>query len=278
MKNLLVCVVLSVSAFAQSSAPLSKTEACDRFMPAIVSVLGAGPDPKDHGSGTGFLISADGWVITAEHVLVNQRTRSHFPTFEVVMADGDTWLQAREVSASSSDSDVEDFALLRVDAAKLPKNIRIAHQRRDVIPLHFGDESKLRVGSDLILIGGPTGAGFPADLCLTATVAGIGHPGVFYQGIAVEGMSGGPVVSLDTGGVVGIIRRRAAVLLGLDQVQNGLNAAEKGIDDKERDANSREAISGLVFILSHQFNNGLGYATGVQKAHAALEDATKSSP
>jgi S1-C subfamily serine protease len=288
MRPLRICffvLAIFVETYAQQSAvpasndnSLTRVDACDKFMPAVVMITVTAGPPLDGGLGTGFLVSEHGWIVTAAHVLLNEKTSEYYPEVEVIFADGDTQLIAKQVTGLRDISDLGDYAFLKVDAAKVPKQIRILHHQRTVIPLGFGDESNLRVGSDLALIGAPVGAGFPSDLCLSATVAGIGHPGVYYQGVAVEGMSGGPVISLESGKVVVIIRRRAAALLGLDRVQRNLVIADQSAGyDAGRDAVSRSIISDLVGLLSHQFNNGIGYATGVQLATQAFKNAVAQS-
>ncbi len=85
------------------------------------------------GSGSGFIISPDGYVMTNNHVIED------FDKVEVTLTNGDSF-SARVVGTDPS----IDLALLKIDpeGAQLP-----------TLPL--GDSSKLRVGEWVIAIGNP---------------------------------------------------------------------------------------------------------------------------
>ena len=133
------------------------------------------------GSGTGFVVDADGYILTNEHVVEGQ-TR-----VTVFLYDG-TRLTARVVSADAG----RDIALLKVDII------------RKLAPLAFA--ARVREGEDVIALG------FPLSLGESMTVTrGIVSAIRSYNGVkhvqtdaAINpGNSGGPLLN-DVGEVVGM--------------------------------------------------------------------------
>jgi len=85
------------------------------------------------GSGSGFVITPDGYILTNSHVV------DHADTIEVTTADGNTY-RAQPIG---KDLDT-DLAVVRIDAPNLA-------------PAVLGDSQKLKVGQLLIAIGNPYG-------------------------------------------------------------------------------------------------------------------------
>lgn len=146
------------------------------------------PDQRDDGSGSGFVVSPDGWIVTNNHV-IDEATR-------VVVFLGD-----REYEAEVRGQDPEtDLALLKVDAAEsLPY-------------LALGDSRGLRAGDWVMAIGSPLGYGSSVTVgVVSAKGRSIGITGPdssfenFIQTDAAinRGNSGGPLVNT-AGEVVGI--------------------------------------------------------------------------
>ena len=144
---------------------------------------GAGDDaPARRGVGSGFVIGADGYILTNAHV-VNDAGG-------VIVTLGDK----REFTAKVIGLDTRtDVALLKIDASGLPQAI-------------IGDSSKSRVGEWVIAIGSP----FDLDNTVTAGIisAKARETGDFLPllqtDVAVNpGNSGGPLINL-RGQVIGI--------------------------------------------------------------------------
>jgi putative serine protease PepD len=129
------------SASAVSAQPVSATsgsiaDLVERARPSIVSVRQQvtqsnpmGGTGQGQAAGTGFVLSADGYIVTNNHVI----------------ADGDqttvTFADGSEESATIVAGDPSrDLAVLKVD-------------RTDLVPLAVGDSDDLRLGDQLIAVG-----------------------------------------------------------------------------------------------------------------------------
>lgn len=144
-------------------------------------------------SGSGFIISEDGYILTNYHV-VQQADQAKVPV-TVTMYDGSTY-EAAIVGTESTN----DIAVLKIDAANL-----------DAVT--FGDSDKLSVGDEVYPVGNPLGelefsmsTGHISALNRQiATKTGGDAINMFQMDAAVNsGNSGGPVYN-SKGEVVGIV-------------------------------------------------------------------------
>jgi S1-C subfamily serine protease len=108
------------------------TRAVEAVAPAVAHVDVA-RDKGGNGSGSGFLITPDGYLVTNSHVVAGARA------LEVTLADGR--IAAAQIVGDDPDS---DLAVLKVAAGDLAWS-------------RFGDSSTLRVGQVAIAIGSPLG-------------------------------------------------------------------------------------------------------------------------
>jgi len=141
---------------------------------------------KDQGSG--FLISADGKILTNNHVVANERQ------LEVTLSD-----QSRYKAQLLSRDEANDLALLQITPrTKLPS-------------LHLGDSDALQVGQKVLAIGNPFGLD---GTLTTGIVSSLGRSirgendrtleGLIQTDAAINpGNSGGPLLD-SAGSVVGI--------------------------------------------------------------------------
>jgi len=141
---------------------------------------------KDQGSG--FLISADGKILTNSHVVANERQ------LEVTLPD-----QTRYKAQLLSRDEANDVALLQITPrGKLPV-------------LHLGDSDALQVGQKVLAIGNPFGL---QGTLTTGIVSSLGRSirgdndqtleGLIQTDAAINpGNSGGPLLD-SSGNVVGI--------------------------------------------------------------------------
>lgn len=152
-----------------------------RFMP---SPPNAGPEPRGEGIGSGFIISADGYILTNAHVVAESD--------EVLVRLAD----AREFKGKIVGVDVRtDVALLKVTASGLP-----------IVTL--GNSENLRVGEWVAAIGSPFGF---VNTITAGIVSAKGRslpdetfvPFIQTDVAVNPGNSGGPLLNLK-GEVVGI--------------------------------------------------------------------------
>ncbi len=139
-------------------------------------------------SGSGAIISADGYIVTNAHVLNNSKTflvnvtLNNGKKYQAKIIGYDTWT---------------DLAVIKIDA-------------KDLKPVEFGDSDKVEVGDDVIAIGSPGGAKYQNSLTQGVISAVDREISVskfvrYIQSDAAinPGSSGGPLCNL-YGQVIGI--------------------------------------------------------------------------
>jgi serine protease Do len=143
-----------------------------------------GDDRASGALGSGFIIRADGLIVTNRHVIVGARV------VRIRLSD------SREVAAKIVGSDaVTDIALLKVDTGKLPV-------------LRLGTSSSVSVGDPVIAIGNPFGLGQSVSAGILSARARTLEDDPYIDFLQTDaainhGNSGGPLLALD-GTVVGV--------------------------------------------------------------------------
>lgn len=162
----------------------------ESVLPSVVSILiEAG---ENSGSGSGFIVQSDGYILTNNHVAAPAANGGELT---VVFDNGDKVI-AKIVGRNTS----YDLAVLKVDRDGLPAAV-------------LGDSSAVRVGEVAIAIGAPLGlngtvtAGIISSLDRPVTAGGSGEL-AFINAIQTDaainpGNSGGPLLD-GTGRVIGI--------------------------------------------------------------------------
>jgi serine protease Do len=218
------------------------------------------PSPfKQHGAGSGFIISKEGLILTNNHVVDDA------DTIRVRLAD------KREFTASVVGTDPQsDVALIKIEGKNLP-----------TLPL--GDSNKLEVGEWVIAIGSP----FELSQSVTVGVVsakgrsriGINDYENFIQTDAAinPGNSGGPLLNIH-GKVIGIntaIFSRSGGSMGIG-FAIPINMA-KSVEKQLR--SNGKVTRGWLGLAIQDMNEDLAQSFGVNKAEGILvAEITKDSP
>lgn len=148
---------------------------------------------KDIGSGTGFIVSQDGLILTNKHV-ANDKSQKYY----VILNSGEIY-----DAAIVAQDPVEDIALMKIDKKNLPT-------------VTFGDSSKLEIGQTAIAIGNALGR--YQNSATRGIISGVGRSlvasdqngqneslvDIIQTDAAINlGNSGGPLINLN-GEVIGI--------------------------------------------------------------------------
>ena len=116
----------------EADGALSLQEIYKKCIGSVVSITASSQSGKS--SGTGIVLSADGYLITNHHVIENAQVIA-------VQTSDDRQFQASIIGSDEA----SDLAVLKVEAD-------------DLQPAEFGDSGKLAVGDRVVAIGDPLGA------------------------------------------------------------------------------------------------------------------------
>lgn len=205
------------SAAPRAGAPMSFAEMVAKLQPAVVNISttqrvtvpsnpfagtpfeqffgqrGGGGTPRTQEGqslGSGFLISADGYVVTNNHVISAGSPNAKVESVRVTLAD------QREFDARVVGTDpASDLAVLKIEGRTLPF-------------VRFGNSAQARVGDWVVAIGNPFGLGGSVTAGIISSVNRVTGGGPFDRFIQTDasinrGNSGGPLFDMQ-GNVIGI--------------------------------------------------------------------------
>jgi len=159
-----------------------------------------GTEKQQIGSGTGFIISENGMILTNKHVVLEEEVE-----YIVLFNSGDKY--SAKVLAKDP---FYDLAIIQIDQSDIKEG-----DEKSFVPVKLGDSSKLQIGQTVIAIGNALGefqntvsVGVVSGLGrnIVATGAGIAESleGIIQTDAAINpGNSGGPLLNL-VGEVIGI--------------------------------------------------------------------------
>ena len=172
---------------------LSVKEIAARVKPSLVTVTFTGRDGAVEGTGSGFVVDADGLIATSLHVIGEARPIS------VQFADGKKF----DVIAVHAWNRRSDLALIRIDAKGLP-----------ALPL--GDSSTLEQGAPIVAMGNPRGLDFSVVSGVVSArrevkTGELDAEEMIQLAIPIEpGNSGGPLLDMQ-GNVHGVLTLKSAL-------------------------------------------------------------------
>ena len=210
------------AAVPRGGAPMSFAELAERLQPAVVNIStrqsvqiqqrrlppgieeffrrfgqetpgGDGGTVTQRGGslGSGFIISADGYIVTNNHVVAPARPDAVVEQITVTLADR-TEFEAEVVGRDV----VSDIAVLKISPTRALPFVR------------FADSNRVRVGDWVVAIGNPFGLGGTVTAGIVSALHRNIGAGVYDRFIQTDasinsGNSGGPMFDLN-GNVVGI--------------------------------------------------------------------------
>jgi serine protease Do len=162
------------------------------FQILIPRIVEKGKELKEVGGGSGFVVSADGLIVTNNHVVADKEAQ-----YTVLTNDGQKY-SAKVLSRDAK----QDVAILKIEANNL-------------MPVKMGNSNNLEIGETVIAIGNALGefrntvsAGIVSGLMRSITAGGAGFSEKLDEVIQTDaainsGNSGGPLLNL-YGEVIGI--------------------------------------------------------------------------
>ena len=212
-------------------------EVVEKSSPAVVSVTAQQSVFEDNSIGTGFIVSADGLILTNKHVVSVDNIR-----YRVILKDGTDY----EVQEIHRDPFV-DLAILKINASGLPTAV-------------LGDSSTLKVGQTAIAIGNALGKF--SNTVTVGVVSGIGRGVTAFSGFGRSevlddviqtdaalnpGNSGGPLLNL-SGEVIGI---NVATTTGAENIGFSIpiNAVKPVLDDFKIKGRIVRPFLGIEYVI-----------------------------
>src|SRR5262249_51273366 len=214
----------------------------------------AGQGPLMHGTGSGFIVSSDGYILTNAHVVsqadevtVKLTDRREFPA-KVVGSDSPT-----------------DVAVIKIDARNLPV-------------VRIGDDRKLKTGEWVLAIGAPFGLENTATAGIvsgTSRSVGGESPVPFIQtDVAVNpGNSGGPLFNLQ-GEVVGI----NSMIFSQSGGYMGISFAvpiDIAMDVREQLIKTGHVVRGRIGVVAQDVDFSLAKSFKLDRPRGALVSAVE---
>ena len=232
-------------------------------LPAVVSIVVEGD--VQAGSGSGFVIRRDGYIVTNNHVV---DLADDGGKLTVVFADGEE-VKGEVVGTNAS----YDLAVVKVDRRGLP-----------VVPL--GDSSRVDVGDVAIAIGAPLGLEGTVTSGIISAVdrpviageseADLSYINAIQTDAAINpGNSGGPLLD-DSGRVIGVNSAIATLAIGGEAGSIGLgfaipsNSARRVAEEIIATGSSRTPLMGVQLDSAY---SDTGAKVGEVNRGGGAEDA-----
>lgn len=181
----LIPSVVNISTTHDKNDPAEESGDIDNNIETTVDSIFNAPSTNKVSLGSGFIISADGFIITNNHVI------DKADTISVTLADNRT-VEAKLVGRDPK----TDIALIKIDTTTKLK------------PVSFGNSDKIRVGDWILAIGNPFGLGGSVTAGIVSAKSRDIESGPYDSFIQTDasinqGSSGGPMFNLD-GEVIGV--------------------------------------------------------------------------
>ena len=275
------------SATPRPNAPMSFADLAERLQPAVVNISTrqsvqvqrrrlppgfeeffrrfGGDVPDDEGTvtqrggslGSGFIVSADGYIVTNNHVVAPARDNAVVDSIRVTLADR-TEYEAEVVGRDV----VSDLAVLKINPARPLPFVRL------------GDSTRVRVGDWVVAIGNPFGLGGTVTAGIVSALhRNLPGGGVYDRYIQTDasintGNSGGPMFDLN-GNVIGIATALISPTGGNVGIGFAIPAEQIGpvVDALRRGERVRR---GYIGVSLQPLDEGVAAALGIDRNRGEL--------
>ncbi len=222
-----------------------------------------GKKKQEIGGGSGFIISADGLILTNKHVVYDTEAE-----YTVLLSNGkkyDAKVLARDPA--------QDLAVIKINAVSL-------------IAAKLGDSDNIKLGQTAIAIGNSLGefsntvsVGVISGLSRTVTASGQGFGSETIQGVIQtdaainQGNSGGPLLNLK-GEVIGI---NTAIAQGAQNIGFAIpiNQAKRDIESVKKTGSIKVPYLGVRYIM---LNAEVAEKQKIIETEGALIRGTEDGP
>jgi serine protease Do len=278
----------TIAATAPGGAPMSFANLAERLQPAVVNIStrqsvtvqrrqvppgfeeffrrfgGDGQSQQDEGPvtqrggslGSGFIISADGYIVTNNHVVAPARPDAVVEQITVTLADR-TEFEAEVVGRDVA----SDIALLKVTPTRPLPFVR------------FGDSTRTRVGDWVLAIGNPFGLGGTVTAGIVSALHRNIGAGLYDRYIQTDtainsGNSGGPMFDLN-GNVIGISTALISPTGGNVGIGFGIPAEQiRPVVDALR--RGERVHRGYIGVGMQDIDEGVAAALGIDRNRGVL--------
>jgi hypothetical protein len=258
-------VLVTATQFSTNANALTSKEIYETYSHSIVKVIcrSDAVPPVDISYGTGFVVSSTSLTITANHVVTLEPDRQTYcPHIVVVSHDGKEH-EARPLYGGKPvpSAITHDYAVLKTEPLKLP--ILKLGTWRSVVP-----------GDDLTTLGFVFGT--PSPLLLTLTTSGLIEASnnnlIVFQGPNNKGLSGGPLISNQSGEVVGIVNSKiVGITDDLVAIRKQIILGQQSGDRMQiLGADPLKALLDLINTLDNYLISGMGVGISIDYAKATL--------
>lgn len=224
----------------------------EELFPDLFGPQGDGDERQRRASalGSGFIISADGFIVTNNHVIDGA------DEIQIELFDGGPLLDAKLIGTDAK----TDIALLKVEAdAPLPF-------------VAFGDSNVSRVGDWVLAIGNPLGQGFSVSAGIISarnrSLRGTYDDYIQTDAAINKGNSGGPLFDMD-GNVIGVntaIISPTGGSIGLGFAMSS-NVVTKVVEQLKEYGETRR---GWLGVLLQDMDEDIASAVGLDSVKGAL--------
>lgn len=222
----------------------------------VVPKFDKGKEKTKIGGGSGFIISADGYTLTSQHVVADMEADY------TVILEPEKKFPAKVISRDP----ISDIAILKISAKNLPY-------------LELGNSDKIELGEEVVAVGNALGefhdtlsAGIISGMSRAITAfSGLNSQAAQLRGLiqtdaAINpGNSGGPLVNME-GKVIGI---NTAMVMGAQNIGFAIpiNYAKRDLEEVAKYGKIRRPFLGVRYIV---INKELAKLHKLPAEHGAL--------